>query len=195
MSNLRRVLILEENTDHLELLTGLLEDHFSPIDIHTVETIEDCLDFLEQTAYDLVMTGCFIHNTCITERLADIVDRASGSPILVISGSGDENIAAQVIKLGASDYLVKNKKSLEKIPILVTKYFKKSHKGPKSPAVSHFDGEETTSRVLRELDHLMKKARIITSDIASKAIPEDAASMESLFSQIQRLRKLIQEKK
>jgi len=94
MTELKRVLILEENTDHLQLLTSLLECHFSPIDIHTVETVEDCLDFLEQTPYDIIMSGCYIHNACITERLTDIVAGSNGAPIIIISGSGDENIAA-----------------------------------------------------------------------------------------------------
>jgi len=194
MENLKRVLILEENTDHLELLTSLLECHFSPIDIHTVETVEDCLDFLEQTAYDIIMSGCYIHNICITERLADIVSRSQGSPIIIISGSGDENMAAQTIKLGASDYIVKTRKSLDKIPGLLSKYFKRPHK-TKSGERTKASGIETADRVLRELDHLMQKARNLTIDIASRSKTDDSSSLESLFSQIHRLRKLVQEQK
>lgn len=186
---LKRVLILEENTDHLELLTALLENNFTPIDIHTVETIEDCLDFLEQTEYDIVLTGCFIHNICITERLGHIVERAGGIPIIVISGSGDEGIAAEVIKLGASEYVVKTKKALEKIPLLVTKYFKK---GRKVKAKSPKEGFELNTRLARELDHLMQKARNLTTEIATKSVPEDSVSLDTLFTQIQRLRKMIQ---
>lgn len=190
MTELKRVLILEENTDHLELLTSLLEEHFSPIDIHTVENIEDCLDFLEQTDYDIILTGCFIHNICITERLNDIVNSARGAPVIVISGSGDEHIAAQVIKLGASEYIVKTRKSLEKIPALVAKYFKKQNKGKSPPSPPK--EMETTGRIIREMDRLMQKARDITADIAAKKTPENIASMEALFSQIHKLRKLIQ---
>lgn len=190
--NLKRVLILEENTDHLELLTALLEEHFSPIDIHTVETIEDCLEFLEQTAYDLIMTGYFISNSKISERLHEIIELSQGSPIIVISGSGDEHIAAEMIKLGASDYIVKNRKSLEKLPPLISKYFKKdrAHKNtpPPSPA-------ETSTRVLREIDRLMQKARTLTSEMATKSNVEDGSALDSLFSQIHRLRKIIQEQK
>lgn len=184
MTNLRRVLILEENTDHLGLLTGLLEESFSPIDIHTVETIEDCLDFLEQTDYDLVMTGCFIHNCCITDRLGSIVEQARGTPIIVISGSGDENIAAEVIKLGANEYLVKTRKSIENIPDLVAKYFKKGRTVTQKPIAQNI---EDPARLLREIDHLMQKARSLT-------MKGDEDSLEPLFTQIHRLRKLIQER-
>jgi DNA-binding NtrC family response regulator len=195
MATLKRVLILEENTDHLELLTSILEDHFAPIDIHTVESIEDCLDFLEQTSYDLIITGYYIHKTPISERLGHIVERASGTAIIVISGSGDEAIAAQMIKLGASDYLVKNKKSLEKIPVLVSKYFKRGKSGIASVARPGSSTPETSTRLLREIDHLMQKARAVTANIASKPVPDDALNMEVLFSQIKRLRKIIQEQK
>ncbi|PIR17941.1 MAG: hypothetical protein COV46_01975 [Deltaproteobacteria bacterium CG11_big_fil_rev_8_21_14_0_20_49_13] len=194
MTELKRVLILEENTDHLQLLTSLLECHFSPIDIHTVETVEDCLDFLEQTPYDIIMSGCYIHNACITERLTDIVAGSNGAPIIIISGSGDENIAAQTIKLGASEYIVKTKKSLDKIPQILTKYFKLSQrtKGKKYPQPGTV---ETTGRLIREIDHLMQKARFLTTDIASRSKPDDQDALDSLFSQISRLRKLIQDQK
>jgi DNA-binding NtrC family response regulator len=194
-SSLKRVLILEENTDHLELLTSILEEHFSPIDIHTVETIEDCLDFLDQTSYDIVLTGCYIHTTCISERLKDIVSAARGTPVIVISGKGDESMAALAIKLGASEYLVKNRKSMEKIPALFAKYFKRSSAKSKVPQRPATESLEQTGRIIRELDHLMQRARTITTNVALKGLPEDSSSLDAVFGQIQRLRKLLQERK
>jgi len=127
-TSINRFLVLEENTDHLELLTGIFETFFSPADIHTVETIEDCLDFLNQTEYDIVITGYFIHNKPITEKFARIVEQAGASPVIVISGSGDEHVAAQITKLGASEYLVKTRDTLEKLPKVISKYLKKQRK-------------------------------------------------------------------
>jgi DNA-binding NtrC family response regulator len=186
---LKRILILEENTDHLELLTALLEDQFTPIDIHTVETIEDCLDFLEQTDYDIVITGYLIHSTPIIERLKDILLYSRGAPVIVISGSGDEAIAADVIKCGASEYLVKTKKTLEKLPLLISKYFKR---GRSKTVPQKAKADNTQGQLLREMDRLMQKARTITVDIATKSPTKDTDSVDSLFSQIKRLRKLIQ---
>ncbi len=193
-TTLHKVLILEENTDHLELLTSILEEHFTPIDIHTVESIEDCLDFLEKGGYHLVFTGYYIHSTPITERLESIVLNAAGAPVIVISGSGDEAIAAQAIKLGASEYLVKNKKTMEKIPSLVAKYFKKGRQRGYKPKTA-IEGAEFSNRLLREMDHLMQRARNLTAEVATKTTNVDTSSIESLFSQIRRLRKLIQEPK
>ncbi len=194
MPTLHKVLILEENTDHLELLTSILEEHFTPIDIHTVESIEDCLDFLENTEYHLVFTGYYIHSTPITERLENIVTNAAGAPVIVISGSGDESIAAQAIKLGASEYLVKDRKTMEKIPLLVAKYFKKGKPKGHRPKTA-IEGAELSNRLLREMDHLMQRARNLTAEVATKTTNFDTSSIESLFSQIRRLRKLIQEPK
>lgn len=194
MTSLKRVLILEENTDHLELLKNVLENHFAPIDIHTVETIEDCLDFLEETQYDLILTGCFIHSTKITERLEEMASLACGSPIIVVSGSGNENIAAEAIKKGASDYIVKTRKTLEKIPSIVEKYFKKTLQPAKKKPKKESTRTDSV-QLLRELDHLMQKARQLTANIASTTVPLESQSLESLFSQINRLRKLLQEQK
>jgi len=191
---LKRVLILEENTDHLELLTGLLEENFTPIDIHTVETVEDCLDFLEQTEYDIIISGSFIHSISITERLSDIIARTKGTPVIIVSGRGDENMAAEVIKLGANEFLLKTKKNIEKLPQLFAKYFKKEKKGKLFTPPSLLDGEDVTNRLIRELDHLMQKARVLTSNIAIKGTNEEV-NLDGLFAQIGRLRKLLKEQK
>ncbi len=181
MAQTKRVLILEENVDHLELLTGLLENHFSPIDIHTVESIEDCLDFLEQNNYDLVLSGCFVHDVCITERLSHIIDVANGAPVIVISGSADENMAANVIKLGASEFVVKTRKSLEEIPSLVEKYLKKAR-----PATHQVKKAEGQNFISRELDGLTQKAKLFMSDSS----PKNISSLKSMLDQIERLKKM-----
>lgn len=188
MTQLKRVLILEENLDHLELLTMLLESNFTPIDIHTVETIEDCLEFLEQTEYDLIMTGCFIRNVCITERLSYIVERAHGAPIIVITGSGDENIAAEVIKLGANEYVVKTRKSLERLPTIIAKYFKRGRKHIKQ--AERLGTKADSDLLLREVDRLIQKARTVTAKAVSSPLQGDMNSLEALFNQIQHLREL-----
>jgi DNA-binding NtrC family response regulator len=191
---LKRILILEANPDHLELLSALIDEHFSPVDIHTVETVEDCLDFLEQTEYDLVLTSCFINNASITDRLKHIVETAAGAPVVVISGSTDTSIAAEVIKKGAADYVVKTKKSIEKIPPLIAKHLKRGKKA-KPAARQAPEGAEVTRRLVRELDHLMQKARALTSSVAQKDASLEGQPFDSIFSQIQRLRKLLQEQK
>ena len=62
----RYVLIIEDNVHHAELLTEVLDRHFAPVIIHTVDTIEDGIEFAGQTAYDLIITGGVIRQTPVT---------------------------------------------------------------------------------------------------------------------------------
>ena len=42
----RYVLIIEDNVHHAELLTELLDRHFAPVIIHTVDSFSDGMEFL-----------------------------------------------------------------------------------------------------------------------------------------------------
>jgi len=125
---LLRILIIEDNIDHVELLTYTIERNFVPVDLHTVESIEDALDFIEQTEYDIVFTDCYLNNDLIVDKIPNLRKKLDSVPIIVITGSGDESLAASVIKNGATDYVVKNKTSLVRIPKLIEKYCYKKGK-------------------------------------------------------------------
>jgi FixJ family two-component response regulator len=90
------VLIMEDNPSHAELLTEVLDRHFSPIIIHTVDTIK-----------------------AIRRRFKDI-------PLIVVTGRGDESLAAQLIRRGVTEYLVKTRETLESLPHVLEKFLKKT---------------------------------------------------------------------
>lgn len=185
---LLRILIIEDNIDHIELLTTVVERNFAPVDLHTVETVDDALDFIEQTEYDLIMTDLYINGDSVLEQIPSLRIKLGSVPIIVITGSGDENLAAEVIKNGANDYIVKTKDSLEKIPSLIKKYLKKpgtkkeiSHNKKKSP-------QPLKEQLLNEFATINKKAEQISSSSNSR-IP-DTKQLESLLDQIQHLKEL-----
>jgi DNA-binding NtrC family response regulator len=188
IKNLLRILIIEDNIDHVELLSQVIERHYAPVDLHTVESIEDALDFIEQTEYNLVLTDLYINDASIVSQIPTLRAKLKDVPIIVITGSGDEALAAEVIKKGANDYLVKSKDSLEKVPLLINKYTKKSSAGGASNRSRKPKETPIREKILDEVTSLGKQAKHMATHPSGR-IP-DLKQLESLLDQIQRLKDL-----
>lgn len=186
--NLLRILIVEDNIDHVELLSQVIERHFAPVDLHTVETVDDAIDFIEQTDYDLVLTDCFINNESIVKQIPNLRSKLGNVPIIVITGSGDESLAAKVIRKGATDYLVKTRDSMEKIPALIKKYSQRDANGHEIYKGLKQEGRPIKDRIMDEVASLGRQARRV-ADPHGGRIP-DLKQLESLLDQIQRLKDL-----
>jgi DNA-binding NtrC family response regulator len=189
------VLIIEDNVHHAELLTELLDRHFAPVVIHTVDTIEDGVQFAGQSSYDLLLTGAVIRDMPITNAMSKLALFAEGAPIIVISGRGDERLAAEIIKRGASEYLVKTRETLETLPTLLADLLKAS-RGKKRKERRHSQEAEaphaSPNAIIREVDKLTQQALAIVGPKRRKrgALLRNMEQLDQLLGQIQRLREM-----
>lgn len=193
----RYVLIIEDNPHHAELITEILDRHFAPVIIHTVDTIEDGLEFASQSTYDLILTGGVIGEIAITRNLPALSRLASNAPIIVISGRGDERLAAEFIKHGASEYLSKTRETLEQLPALLHKHLTKRRSKTRPttvhPKFRHEVREAPTpSEIIREVDRITQQALSIAGPKRRKRShsPEDMEQLDRLLGQIKRLREM-----
>ncbi|MFA4973722.1 MAG: response regulator [bacterium] len=190
------VLLIEDNVHHAELLTELLDKHFAPVIIHTVETIEDGIEFSSQSVYDIILTGAVIRDEQITEAIPRLTKIAEGTPIIVISGRGDEMLAAEIIKRGASEYLVKTKETLEILPSIIAKHLasKKSRRRRKASLDSALPKHHmpSSAEIIREVDKLTQQALAIVGPKRRRRTRSISATdeMDGLLSQIKKLRQL-----
>jgi len=68
---------------------------------------EEALELLEQENIDLVVTDIRLPGIDGVELTKTIADRWSDVPVIVVTGYGDIETAVEVLKLGASDFIVK----------------------------------------------------------------------------------------
>lgn len=190
----RYVLIIEDNVHHAELLTEVLDRHFAPVIIHTVDTISDGLEFAAQAIYDLVLTGAVIRETPITDALQKLHRLVEGAPLIVISGRGDERLAAELIKRGATEYLVKSRDTLEHLPELLERHLSGRKRATKRESRKPLKAVQqrlpSPSAIIREVDKLTQQALSIAEPRRRKR-PSRAQNLEQLdqlLNQIRRLR-------
>ena len=192
----RYVLIIEDNVHHAELITEVLDRHFSPIIIHTVDKIEDGLEFVSQAVYDLILTGGIIGKLPITSYIPRISKLAGETPLIVISGQGDEKFAADMIKQGASEYLSKTKDTLENLHKILAKHLSKKRKkhkiSKKALKKDEKDDSPTPSEIIHEVDRITQQALSIAGTKRRKHShpADDMEQLDKLLAQIKRLREL-----
>ncbi len=193
----RYVLIIEDNVHHAEILTEVLDRHFAPVVIHTVDTVKDGLDFVSQSGYDLILTGAVIKETPVTEAISRIARLAGGTPIIVISGHGDERLAAELIKKGATEYLVKTRETLDALPALLAKHIKsrraKSRKRKSKAKPETSQRLPSAAAIIREVDKLTQRALAMLGGSKRRRRAASAGGneqLDQLLSQIKRLREM-----
>ncbi len=155
-----RILYLEDNPDHIALVLESLQCQFPGTHVESASLLPEALVSLETKAYDAVFVTASLHGEPVSPRLKDIVTAAQGAPIIVIAGSGDEKSAANAIRNGAADYLVKSRETLEVLPYLLQRLLKKRRQptdtkpnpSPSSSGVDHLVAEiDQVSRRIHSL--------------------------------------------
>jgi diguanylate cyclase (GGDEF)-like protein len=115
-----RLLIVEDDPDQRELLRFTLEDRFGPAATVTdAESIADART-RDWNAFDLILSDFNLPDgTGMT--LLEEVRRACNTPMILVTGQNVGQLAAEAIRKGATDYIVKVGDYLQAIPLVVEK--------------------------------------------------------------------------
>jgi DNA-binding NtrC family response regulator len=189
--------VIEDNVHHAELITELLDRNISPVIIHTVDSMDDGIEFAGQSEYDLILTDGVIADQPVTDKIPRLSELAGSTPIIVISGQGDEHLAAKLTKLGASEYLTKTRETLEKLPIILKKHLdgkktKKTKTFSQSDRKKSSSAPSTPSEIIIEVDRLTQQALELAGPKTRKRqrSADDLASLDRMLGQLKRLREL-----
>jgi CheY-like chemotaxis protein len=114
------LLLVEDNPEDREMyrryLQSDLEERYFFVE---AKSGEEALEICQQDRPDLVLLDYLLPDMDGLELLARWQQQNGENcpPIIVLTGQGDETIAAQFLKLGASNYLVKGQLTSEKLQL------------------------------------------------------------------------------
>lgn len=114
-----KLLIIEDDADQLELMRETLEDYFGPGTVTGAGTAAEALA-LAVESFDLILCDYNLPDASGMEVLQQITRRCS-TPVLMVTGENVGPIAAEAVRRGASDYVVKFGEYLLTIPLVVEK--------------------------------------------------------------------------
>jgi CheY-like chemotaxis protein len=121
-----KILLIEDNPGDAFLIEDHLEEfaNFS-YELKNVGTLGEALSILKEQPYDVILSDLSLPDSDGINTFFRIHNENPLVPVIILSGSNDEEIGAYAVKNGAHDYFVKGKtdgRLLECINACISKY-------------------------------------------------------------------------
>lgn len=111
-----RVLVVDDQPDHRDLIRDALEHYFSGLEIVETGSAEETVAALGHGCLDGIVLDYVLPDGTALELLPRILELCPDTPVVVTTARGDETVAVQALKSGASDYIVKSGHLAEHLP-------------------------------------------------------------------------------
>ncbi|TMB70038.1 MAG: diguanylate cyclase [Chloroflexi bacterium] len=107
--NTLRVLIVEDNPGDVGLVRAALEESTTSFEVDNVTSSQSCRRALQTDRYDIILLDYSLPGENGLDLLRSISGKRNVPPIIMLTGQGDELIAKDAIRNGASDYCAKGR--------------------------------------------------------------------------------------
>jgi len=142
-----RLLVIEDDSEQLDLLRLTLENYFGPGTVTGVESVAQAMA-QELGDFDLILAD---HNLPDGSGL-DLIERVKArcnTPVILVTGDNVAQTAAEAIRRGATDYVVKVGDYLFTIPLVIQKNL-------------------TTAKIKRENESLRQELEAALNEVKKK---------------------------
>jgi len=102
------IFIIEESIIYKDLIVGHLQHKYKKI--KTFNNAEECQKYLNQHP-DIIILDYSLEGTSGLEFMKKVKEMHHAIDFIFLSGQNDVEVAISIMKLGASDYVVKNEKA------------------------------------------------------------------------------------
>ncbi|MDO8414371.1 MAG: EAL domain-containing protein [Gallionellaceae bacterium] len=122
MSSIIHLLYAEDNPQDADLIRTHFEREAADIQLEIVETGARCLARLAERSFDLLLLDNNLPDLDGVDVLNLMRDEAHTLPVVLITGTGDEDVVARALRAGAADYVSKSDENyLVTLPDLLRK--------------------------------------------------------------------------
>ena len=111
MASELRILHLEDDPRDAEIIHGLLEAGGIGCQVTRVQTGEDFAKALARGRFDLILADFSLPSFDGMSALRVAVDKCPDVPFIFVSGTLGEEVAIDALKIGATDYVLKERLS------------------------------------------------------------------------------------
>lgn len=124
MTELSRVLILDDNETDRKFVREILEGEKGCYETYEPESPKEGLDFLKEKSCDLVLSEIGFPGYGLFDVLDEMKFLCPDLPVMILTGRGSEDIAAEAMRRGASDYVKKSPGNISSISDAVQRVLK-----------------------------------------------------------------------
>jgi len=119
------ILLVEDNIDHAIIITESLKRSEGNFQVDVAGNSDECLEKLREDGYDTILLDYSLPKVDGLTLLDKINEGHYQTPVIMVTGRGDENIAVEAMKKGAYDYVTKSKNYLVTLPLIIQKVIEK----------------------------------------------------------------------
>jgi len=102
-----RILLVDDDEALLEALPAALRLRMENIQIDTAESAFEALERIREVDYDAVVTDIKMPGKDGLELLTEAKELSPGTPVLLITGHGEHDLAVRALRGGAYDFVQK----------------------------------------------------------------------------------------
>jgi DNA-binding NtrC family response regulator len=136
----RRILYIERHAADIDLTLAHFAEHADHLHLAIARSSTQALALLDGDAtFDAILTDLRMPDLNALDLLRELRHREMATPVIVVTGRGDEMAAVAALKLGAYDYIVKRDDYLTQLPYAIER------------AVSRVQLEQVNERLQTEL--------------------------------------------
>ncbi len=108
MKNLcHKILLIEDDAADAGLICDMVESKEAECVVATTDRLSSALELLRESTFEVVLLDLALPDSKGLETLRRLQDEGPPLPIVVLTVTDDEELAAEAISMGAQDYLVK----------------------------------------------------------------------------------------
>ena len=106
-----KCLIVDDDADDILMVREMLEEHGSELGlmVHSVSSIDDFFVRLSQELFDLYLLDYRMEIGSGLELLKVLRQKSEDVPVIMLTGQGDQETVVEALRLGATDYVNKNR--------------------------------------------------------------------------------------
>jgi PAS domain S-box-containing protein len=119
MTGKPRILVIENDTAFVSLLQPMLQK--LAVEVVVAEDGAHARNALASSSFDLVTLAYQLPDADGLELLEEISSKDQHTPVIMVTGYGDEATAARAFKAGAAGYMVKDSRLLRMLPLVLGK--------------------------------------------------------------------------
>lgn len=192
------VLLIEDNPGDADLVRLRLVEANSDLDVSCVDRLSDGLASINDQPPSVVLLDLNLPDSHGAETFRNLLSRAPGVPVVVLSGQDDEELATKAVHQGVQDYLVKGdfdsrqlaramRYAIERQSLLTSlDMSRKQQLQFKDEFLSHVSHELRTP-----LTCIHQFVTILLDGIAGKVAPEQREHLQTILRSAQQLRAMI----
>jgi len=119
------ILLVEDNPDHLSFEKESIGKIKGISDLVTAASAREAREKMESYNIDMIILDYRLPDSDGLFFLESLIEKNKDIPVVMVTGLGNEKIAVRAMKLGAYDYVVKDKDYLRNLPEVVRRSIEK----------------------------------------------------------------------